>query len=269
MRPSGTIPGVTEVDIRLLEEVGDLEAVRRLYERIWRTGATGSPVTADFLRALAKAGGYVSGAWEDGELVGACFGFFAPPAREALHSHIAGVLAKAQGRNIGFALKVHQRAWALEHGAREIWWTFDPLIRRNAHFNLVKLGAEATEYLPDFYGPMDDDVNRADPTDRLFVRWRLSSPDVEAACAAGPRTATVSGEALLGKGPDQEPRVGRTSAKVVTVAVPDDIEALREREPALASAWRMAVRDVLGGLMDDGGTVIGFDRAAGYLVERT
>ncbi|MEV5575293.1 GNAT family N-acetyltransferase [Spirillospora sp. NPDC052269] len=261
---------MTEVDIRLLEEIGELEAVRRLYERIWRTGATGSPVTADFLRALAKAGGYVSGAWEGDELIGACFGFFAPPPREALHSHIAGVLARAQGRNIGFALKVHQRAWALEHGAREIWWTFDPLIRRNAHFNLVKLGAEATEYLPDFYGPMDDDVNRTDPTDRLFARWRLSSPDVEAACTGGPRTATVSGAALLAMGPDGAPLMRRpTEAKVVTVAVPDDIEALREHHPALASAWRMAVREVLGGLLDDDDCkIIGFDRTAGYIVER-
>ncbi|MEV4254731.1 GNAT family N-acetyltransferase [Spirillospora sp. NPDC049652] len=259
---------MTEVDIRLLEEVGDLEAVRRLYEEIWRTGATGTPVTADFLRALAKAGGYVSGALVDDELVGACFGFFAPPPCEALHSHIAGVLARAQGRNIGFALKAHQREWALEHGAREIWWTFDPLIRRNAHFNLVKLGADATEYLPDFYGPMDDDINRTDPTDRLFVRWRLASAHVEAACAGTPRTATVSGPALLAPGRDGGPRLGRTAAKVVAVAVPDDVEALRERDPALASAWRMAVREVLGGLLDDGGTVRGFDRTAGYLVER-
>lgn len=255
-------------DIRLLESVSDLEAVRRLYERIWRTGASNPPVTADFLRALAKAGGYVSGAYEDGELVGACFGFFAPPAREALHSHIAGVLAQAQGRNVGFALKLHQRAWALEQGAAEISWTYDPLIRRNAYFNLVKLAAEPTEYLPDFYGPMDDDVNRSDPTDRLFVRWRLTSPDVTAACAGTPRETAVAAAAMLDIGPDGRPRPRQTAAKLVKVAVPDDVEALRAQDPALAADWRAALREVLGGLMGDGGKIAGFDRAGWYIVER-
>ncbi len=257
-------------DIRLLENVSDLEAVRRLYERIWRTGTSNPPVTADFLRALAKAGGYVGGAYEDGELVGACFGFFAPPAREALHSHIAGVLARAQGRNVGFALKLHQREWALAHGAAEIWWTFDPLIRRNAYFNLSKLGAEATEYLPDFYGPMDDDVNRSDPTDRLFVKWSLSSPEVEAACAGRPRTtpAAATAAAVLDVDADGGPRARPSSAGLVKVAVPADVEAMRIADPALAARWRTAVREALSGLMDDGARITGFDRSGWYLLEK-
>ncbi|WP_242644704.1 GNAT family N-acetyltransferase [Streptomyces laculatispora] len=258
-------------DIRLLESVSDLEAVRRLYERIWRTGANNPPVTADFLRALAKAGGYVSGAYEGDELVGACFGFFAPPAREALHSHIAGVLAQAQGRNVGFALKLHQRDWALARGAAEISWTYDPLIRRNAYFNLVKLGAEPTEYLPDFYGPMDDDVNRSDPTDRLFVQWRLASPEVEAACAGTPRAAAPAAAAaapLLDIGPQGRPCARQTSSQLVRVAVPDDIETLRGQDPALAAEWRTALREVLGGLLGDGGRITGFGRTGWYIVER-
>lgn len=51
-----------------------------------------------------------------------------------------------------------------------------PLVRRNAYFNLVKLGARATDYLPDCYGPMHDGLNRGEASDRLFVEWDLLSP---------------------------------------------------------------------------------------------
>ncbi|MFD0890662.1 hypothetical protein ACFQ08_39470, partial [Streptosporangium algeriense] len=186
------------VDIRLLDSVGELEAVRRLYERIWRTGENNPPVTADLLRAMAKAGSYVSGAFDGDEMVGACFGFFSPPAREALHSHIAGVSARVQGRNVGFALKLHQRAWAMPRGVNEVCWTYDPLIRRNAYFNITKLAADPAEYLPNFYGPMDDDINRSDDTDRILIRWRLGSPGVEAACAGRPRASDARAELARG-----------------------------------------------------------------------
>ncbi|WP_236714597.1 GNAT family N-acetyltransferase [Nonomuraea pusilla] len=258
------------VDIRLLDSVSELEAVRRLYERIWRTGENNPPVTADLLRAMTKAGSYVSGAFDEGELVGACFGFFSPPARGALHSHIAGVLARMQGRNVGFALKLHQRAWAMLRGVGEICWTYDPLVRRNAYFNIAKLAADPAEYLPNFYGPMDDDVNRSDDTDRVLVRWRLESPDAEAACAGRPRvTETEAGAAVaLGVSAGGGPVAGRADARTVLVGVPHDIETLRQSDPACAAEWRKAVRDVLGGLLAEGARVRGFDRTGWYIVDR-
>ncbi|MER7504229.1 GNAT family N-acetyltransferase [Nonomuraea pusilla] len=258
------------VDIRLLDSVSELEAVRRLYERIWRTGENNPPVTADLLRAMTKAGSYVSGAFDEGELVGACFGFFSPPARGALHSHIAGVLARMQGRNVGFALKLHQRAWAMLRGVSEICWTYDPLVRRNAYFNIAKLAADPAEYLPNFYGPMDDDVNRSDDTDRVLVRWRLEAPDAEAACAGRPRvTEAEAGAAVaLSVSAGGRPVAGRADARTVLVGVPRDIEALRQSDPACAADWRKAVRDVLGGLLAEGARVRGFDRTGWYIVDR-
>ncbi|MEU9320225.1 GNAT family N-acetyltransferase [Streptomyces sp. NPDC048295] len=264
------------VGIRTLDSVADLEAVRRLYERIWRTGESSPVVTADLLRALAKAGSYISGAYHEGELVGSCFGFFSPPARGALHSHIAGVLPGARRRNIGFALKLHQRAWALAQGVGEICWTYDPLVRRNAYFNLAKLAAEPAEYLPDFYGPIDDGINRSDHSDRILVRWTLAAQDTAAACAGRPRrvdarAALDRGAAVaLGVSPGGGPSEARTThgAQTVLVAVPEDIEGLRESDPACAASWRGAVRDVLAGLLGDGGRVRGFDPAGWYLVDR-
>ncbi|MFE2040553.1 GNAT family N-acetyltransferase [Streptomyces sp. NPDC059477] len=264
------------VDIRSLDSIGELEAVQRLYERIWRTGENSPPVAADLLRAMAKAGSYVSGAFDGDELVGSCFGFFSPPAREALHSHIAGVLPHIRQRNVGFALKLHQRAWAMARGVHEICWTYDPLVRRNAYFNIAKLGAEPAEYLPDFYGPIDDDINRSDDSDRILVRWRLESPGVDAACAGRP--ALTDAQAALAAGVTVALSVSATGAPVtgpadahagtVLVAVPEDIEALRQGDPACAARWRTAVREALGGLLAEGARVRGFDRAGWYVVDR-
>ncbi|MES9602050.1 MULTISPECIES: GNAT family N-acetyltransferase [Actinomadura] len=262
------------VDIRPLDRVGELEAVRRLYERIWRTGENNPPVTADLLRAMAKAGSYVSGAFDGGELVGACFGFFSPPAREALHSHIAGVLTHVQGRNVGFALKLHQRAWAMLRGVGEICWTYDPLVRRNAYFNIAKLAADPTEYLSNFYGPMDDDINRSDDTDRVLVRWRLEAPEVGAACDGGPRltdagAARAAGASVaLGVSATGGPVAGRADARTVLVGVPGDVEALRLSDPDCAAEWRTAVREVLGELLTEGARVRGFDRTGWYVLDR-
>jgi len=172
------------VAVRELAVLADLEAVYRLYDRIWRPDPSNPPVTTEMLRALSKAGNYVAGAYDGDELVGACVGFFSPPADEALHSHIAGVTAAALGRGVGYALKLHQRAWALARGAQTIAWTFDPLVRRNAYFNLAKLAATPAEYLPNFYGGMNDGINGDDETDRLLVHWPLAAPEVVADEAA-------------------------------------------------------------------------------------
>jgi predicted GNAT superfamily acetyltransferase len=122
------------VRIRELASIGDLEAAVALFDEIWHPEPGTQPISAELMKALSKAGNYVVGAYDadGGQLVGACVGFFGPPSHESLHSHIAGVSAAGLGRSVGFALKVHQRAWALQHDATEIAWTYDPLIRRNA-----------------------------------------------------------------------------------------------------------------------------------------
>ena len=174
------------VQLRELSALDELDQVYRLYDAIWRPDPNNPPVTTELLRALTKAGNYVGGAYDGDELIGACVGFFEAPAAVAMHSHVAGVSAAARGRNVGFALKLHQRAWALRRGVTAISWTFDPLIRRNAYFNVVKLGARPTEYLPNFYGQMEDGINDGDDTDRLLVRWQLDAPEVGAAAAGHP-----------------------------------------------------------------------------------
>ena len=109
-------------------------------------------------------------------MVGASIAFFGPPAARSMHSHITGVLPGLQSHGLGRVLKRHQRDWAFARDVGHITWTFDPLVARNAHFNLRVLGARVTEYLVDHYGPMDDGVNRGDETDRVMVSWALAAP---------------------------------------------------------------------------------------------
>lgn len=262
------------VTVRTLEELPDLERVVTLFGEIWRRSGS-PPLTLELLRALTKAGNYVGGAYADGRLVGACVGFFHAPEEDSLHSHIAGVAPDAAGRNVGFALKLHQRAWAIARGVREVAWTFDPLVARNAWFNLTKLGARATEYLPNFYGPMDDGINGRDESDRLLVRWRLTDPAVVLACAGGGVGAVAddlrAGGAVVALRPDEAgcPVTGPLDGSVSLVAVPSDIAGLRAGDPDAARRWRLAVREVLTVLLADGaGHIEGFDRSGWYVVRR-
>jgi predicted GNAT superfamily acetyltransferase len=261
------------VRVRELRELAELDEVYSLYDSIWRPDPSNPPVTTELLRALTKAGNYVGGAYDGDELIGACVGFFSAPAEVSMHSHVAGVSGSARGRNVGFALKLHQRAWALRRGVSSISWTFDPLIRRNAYFNVAKLAAQPTEYLTNFYGDMRDGINSGDDTDRLLVRWELDTPAVGAAAVR--QAVVVDVELMPGAtvalacGADGWPAVGGPAGDgVVLVAVPPDVEGLRRTDPGAAKAWRAALREVLGGLLADGARVTGFDRAGWYIVEQ-
>ncbi|MFG2623020.1 GNAT family N-acetyltransferase [Streptomyces sp. NPDC048507] len=251
---------MTALELRELHAIEDFEDIHRLYADIWHTGTGSAPVPVEMMRALSHGGNYVAGAYENGRLVGASLAFLAAPVGTTLHSHITGT---AMGRGIGLALKLHQRQWALDRGLSRITWTYDPLVRRNAHFNLSKLGARPEEYLPSFYGPMHDAINGGDDTDRVLAAWDLS------AGGAPPPGALAAGAAHGLRDVDGHPRGGPADSDTVLIDVPEDIEALRRKDPAAARAWRVAVRDTLGGLLAEGARVTGFHNRTSYVLTRT
>ncbi|MFW7414954.1 hypothetical protein [Demequina sp. SO4-18] len=234
-------------------ETGDAAG---LLTSIWGTATIEPPL----MTALAHSGAYVAGAFAGERLTGVCLGYFSTPLGEALHSHVTGVDPAAGRRGIGFALKLHQRAWCLERGLTRITWTFDPLVSRNASFNLNRLGVEIPEYLVDFYGQMSDGVNAGQGSDRLLASWPLDrdlptpprdEDDGEAGTGASALlTATEDGLPL--------PHIPDPSARYLSVAVPPDVEALRRTDPHAAAQWRGAVRGALAPLIDGGRRVAGF-----------
>jgi len=287
-----------KVSVREVETVSGLLGVAELISQIWDAPLV-PPMPHDLMRSLAHAGGRVDAAFRDDQLAGACVAIFGPPAEASCYSLIAGVRPGLEGQGIGLALKLAQRAWALQAGAGRMTWTFDPLLRRNARFNITRLGAVVTEYLVDFYGQIADGIN--DPeTDRLAVTWNLSTPLPASAQPSGRPSAPVAAEdeppPVLVAGQGGEPVVNSGtaaaswadgergagtiadgSAKLTTSTgsagrlrcwIPDDILATRRTNPELARRWRLAVREALVGALGDGYVVTGVMDPGWYVLEK-
>lgn len=228
------------LEIRTLVEAGDMASIVQVFQHVW--GSTTPIVSVELLMAISHAGGYVAAASDAGNVIGASFGFLADHHGErALHSHVTGILPGVQHGGIGRAMKNHQRDWAIERGIAWIVWTFDPLVRRNAWFNIEVLGGHITEYLERFYGTMTDSINAHDESDRLVVAWPTSDDVGRPEAPAGSHT--------------------------VEVVTPDDIVVLRRTDPNAASRWRHKVRSELAPLIAAGGCVTGFTRDGAYVVE--
>jgi predicted GNAT superfamily acetyltransferase len=258
-----------------LHDLDDLRELEELFTAIWeRPGEP--PINSDILTALAHSGNYVAGAHVGSRLAGGLVGWLGGSPAHGLHvhSHILGVVEESQVRGLGFELKQHQRRWCLERRVKVIEWTTDPLVRRNAYFNLCKLGARAGEYLVNFYGVMDDGLNAGEESDRLLISWQLDSARADSA-AAGTATEPQVDELLrdgakpvLSVGTSGEPVAASSSARVLICQVPEDIVALRRSDPASARTWRFAVRRALGDALDAGYQVTGATRAGWYVLER-
>jgi predicted GNAT superfamily acetyltransferase len=231
--------------ITQLTELEDAQRVDRVIAALWGDEAV---LSAPLIRAFQHAGSVLYGAQADGDLVGFVFGFVGFDGGIHLHSHMLGVLPHWQEKGVGYALKLAQRAACLDQGLDEVRWTFDPMIARNARFNLVKLGAVGARILIDFYGDMPDRVNRGDRSDRFEVVWRLRSERVDRALRKDfgePPSGDAVLEVIDGETMPRPRLTGVNPSPGATVAVPRDYFSLREKDPALAREWRAASAEAL------------------------
>lgn len=158
------------MDIRPLQSLEEFTAAEHLQRDVWGCSEL-EVVPSHLLRAQALHGGCVLGGWQGQRMIALVYAFRA--GSDYLYSHLAAVHREFQGQGLGERLKRAQAQWALERDFRRIVWTFDPLQVANARLNLNKLGAVASRYLPNFYGPLDDELNRGVDTDRFEVDWWL------------------------------------------------------------------------------------------------
>jgi predicted GNAT superfamily acetyltransferase len=248
-----------DLDLRELCSLGQLSEAAGLLWRVWGadSGAAKSEVIRlSFLRALSHSGNYVSGAYLGGRLVGCTVGWLgidlAGPGRsDHLHSHISGVDRSVRDLGVGFALKAHQRQWALDRGITRIRWTFDPLIRRNAYFCLCKLGVTVRGYEPDFYGDLDDGINTGEATDRLLIEWVLDSPTVVEAMSGRPVTT---------------PERARCRRDAELIWIPRDAEVPGGKGGDRNSDLRLSVRARFLDLLELGYHVAGMTRDGNYVL---
>lgn len=174
-----------------------------------------------------ETGGQILGAFKGGRLVGFTMALAGIHVLQPfLHSHMTAVLPEFQNRGVGRRLKLLQRDDALARGIRLVEWTFDPLELKNAHFNLVRLGAIARRFIPNCYGITDSPLHSGLPTDRLLAEWWLDSPRVQ---------AILEGNADVAAAP--------RSPGIEHIHVPADIAELRNKDRAAATRIQGEIRE--------------------------
>jgi predicted GNAT superfamily acetyltransferase len=262
-----------DVEFEFVHTEAQARAAVEVLAAIWMHGPADEPLKPELALAFAHSGNYVVLARKDGEAIGAAIGFRgADEDGTYLHSHIAGIMPRFQGSSIGYALKQHQRSWAIDQGLERVVWTFDPLVGRNAYFNVVKLGASLTRYYVNFYGAMSDGINSGDESDRCLATWRLSSRNTLDAAAGSFSPADLAGARSAGavevlrRDEDGGPELALADAAVRLIQAPEDIVLLRQTAPALAQAWRLSMREALTAAFAGGLEVVGVSRDLWYVV---
>lgn len=240
----GKLRGQEGMEIVTVHDPEGAVVVAELFDRVW---AVKTMVSPEIIIAAVHNGAYASIARVAGEVVGAAFALVGQPlaghAALNLHSHAAGVLPEASGSGIGEAIKRHQWRWARDHGFATITWTFDPLVRRNAYFNLVKLGVRVLGYHTNFYGELHDGINAGEQSDRLLVCWDVVGAEEGSSGAA---IGAVEGDVLID--------------------TPSDIEVLRLHDRAAAHEWRMRQRTSFRQVED--WSVAGLTESYSYVLRR-
>ena len=255
----------TSVEFRELTRVEDIRLVQDMERRVWGLDDIDvSPVL--LLVALVKSGALLLGAFVDDAIRG--FAFSVPGDRHGtrLHwSHMTGVDDALRSCGLGTRLKFEQARRVARRGYSRIQWTYDPLQSLNAHLNLVKLGARASEYAEHVYGDSTSDLHRGAPTDRLIVTWDL---DAEGTPVRSPLVAQAGHEqgepagSLDTRGGWDVYRPARAlpDARVVRVPVPARFAAMLQDEPDLATDWRLQTRAQFEDLFARGYEAVSFRR---------
>lgn len=271
-RPATVVPhptsgGQDTVDIRRVATWAEYEACVALQREVWGPDFA-ECVPAAMLMVTQRIGGVVAGAFDrDGQLIGFVFGVTGIERGQIVHwSDMLAVRTSARGLGIGRQLKLFQREAVRAVGVNTIYWTFDPLVARNARLNLVTLGADVVEYVPDMYGHETTSVlHQGLGTDRFIVAWHIGGgarsrprPEIPAAQCAG--IPALNAMPSIADG-----------APAVRVTVPLHIDRVQQHSLTVAARWRSDTRRAFLWCFEHGYRVTGYYRdeqseTAGYIL---
>jgi predicted GNAT superfamily acetyltransferase len=299
---SDPIAESTAIRVRPLATQTDFDACVELQRETWGD-AYRELVPASVLSIAQRMGGVASGAFVGDDLVGFVFGMTGVDDDRIVHwSHMLAVSAGYRGRGVGQRLKEHQRSLLRALGVSELRWSFDPLVARNAHLNLNRLGARIVDYVPDMYAPTGSPLH-AFGTDRFVVTWQVrpgervrraeearreTPPRDEAhltfsVAAQGPAERSafdvrldlmarrpIDDDDVIAAAPVANTRPGsgaqdrRTPQEpVIRVEIPADAESLAASNLPTLEAWRASTRDALCSAFARGYRIAGFRRGPG------
>lgn len=237
---SATAAPTADLLIRDLVSHEDRLQCVALQEETWGAGFS-ELVPPAILQVGPKIGGITAGAFDQsGRLVGFVFGLTG--IRHGVLAHWSDMLAivpELHGCGLGGRLKAWQRARCEAMGVRVIYWTWDPLVSRNSHLNLNKLGARVDEFVENMYGVTDSTLMGALPTDRFVAAWELDHVSIARRLAARAADAPLL-HALpcVAGGPAAQPPAEWPDAPAVRVDIPRDFPALLGHDPVAAAAYR-------------------------------
>jgi predicted GNAT superfamily acetyltransferase len=270
------------IKYRELQVDDDFDRVVDLEVAAWSMDTAAQAVPGNMLQAIIHCGGMLIAAENDtGTMIGFVLGL---PARCGndfmLWSHMLAVHPDYQRQGIGQQLKLAQRRWALDHDYDIIGWTFDPLQRGNANFNLHKLGVFSNTYYVNFYGTMRDGINAGLPSDRIEVTWELHSDRVKA-IADGELPALFEDECreesfLLRVDANGAGAIHLKQALHLTenrhfVEIPYNINSLKRENLGKALEWQQALRQVMQSAFQQGYRATDFvvcGQRCWYILER-
>lgn len=237
--------------IREVTDTPNLERIIDLEILIWGL-AERDAVPSNVLHPIIQNGGVVLATYDDDQPIGLSIAF--PTNTRILWSHITGIHPDYRNQGIGYQLKYHQRKWAQQHGYKAIHWTFDPLQRRNAHFNINVLGASVAHFHPNFYGQLRDGINAGLPSHRLEVRWPVDTNN---------KTQIDNhddSQFLLASSSNYEPDLQAFTAYQgsLNIEIPYDINKLKRENTQAAHRWSSAVCDAFAQALLHSYEVIGF-----------
>jgi predicted GNAT superfamily acetyltransferase len=236
--------------VRPLTSHEDLLACVQLQKETWGENFT-ECVPPSILNVSQRIGGVTAGAFDANHaLVGFVFGMTGVQDGRLVHwSDMLAVRGRTRNMGIGRRLKEFQRDALLPLGVEVIYWTFDPLVARNAYLNLHHLGAEVVEYVVDMYGQSESTLHRGMGTDRFVVAWSIV--DGHPSRASRPLADGIAPEPDAPVDPE---------APHVRIEIPVDIQAVQNESLAEAARWRSTTREAFLHYLQRGYKVVGFER---------
>jgi predicted GNAT superfamily acetyltransferase len=239
-----------DVEIRSLNSPDDYDQCVRLQRDIWGQRFT-EVVPPTMLKITQKVGGVAVGAFRRaGDIVGFVYGVSGVRGGRPAHwSHMLAVRTGFENMGLGKRLKVRQRDLLLELGIEVCYWSYDPLVARNAHLNLNRLGARTIEYVVDMYGnDTHSALHSGLGTDRFVVEWELRHPRVDRVLSSAARgePAGVADLPIVSshaKGGRILPTEGvLPEVATARIEVPEDIQLVKSKSLELGLKWRTTTR---------------------------